>query len=165
MLVKLMWEGKYVTKALKIRLDVTPREERIINQNIGNAGFTWNRLLERVKYQKVKPTITNLNKIINELKREYPFLKKSESSSLQQVGRDITNAHEKHEKEGRGFPRFKSRKNPKNSYRIQCNNNNIRLNEKGTRIRIPKIGFVKFSTSKEYVQELKESKINHMTRI
>ncbi len=74
------------------------------------GAFIWNKLLVKIKYENVKPTQKNLNNILKELKNEYSFLEKSESSSRQQVYRDLIKAYNKHKKEGRGFPKFKSEK-------------------------------------------------------
>ena len=152
-----------VTEAVKIRLYPTDEQKKIINQNIGNRGFIWNKMLVKIKYENVKPTQKTLNNILKELRIEYPFLEKSESSSRQQVFMDLIKAYNKHKKEGAGFPKFKSEKNPNISFRIQANNNNIRLNERKNRIQIPKIGKIKFKTSKEYKQKIQESKINNIT--
>lgn len=154
---------KDVTESVKVRLYPTEEQKSKINQNIGNRGFIWNKMLGKIKYEKVKPTMKNLNKILKELKKEYSFLNKSESSSRQQVFIDLIHAYNKHKKEGFGFPKFKSRKNPNNSFRIQANKNNIRLNEQKNRIQVPTIGKVKFKTSKEHKQKIQESKINNMT--
>ena len=153
-----------VTEAVKIKLYPTREQKKKINQNIGNRGFIWNKMLGKIKYEKVKPTWKNLNQILKELKIEYPFLKKSESSSRQQVFIDLIKAYNKHKKEKNvGFPRFKSEENPNTSFRIEANNNNIRLNERKNRIQVPTIGKIKFKTSKENKQKIQESKINNMT--
>ena len=153
-----------VTEAVKIRLYLTYEQKKKINQNIGNRGFIWNKMLGKIKYENIKPTQKNLNKILNELKIEYPFLKKSESSSRQQVFIDLIKAYNKHKKEKNiGFPKFKSQKNPNMSFRIQANNNNIRLNERKNRIQVPTIGKIKFKTSEEHKQKIQESKINNIT--
>ena len=153
-----------VTEAVKIRLYLTDEQKKKINQNIGNRGFIWNKMLGKIKYENIKPTQKNLNKILNELKIEYPFLKKSESSSRQQVFIDLIKAYNKHKKEKNiGFPKFKSQKNPNMSFRIQANNNNIRLNERKNRIQVPTIGKIKFKTSEEHKQKIQESKINNIT--
>ena len=47
------------------------------------------------------------------------FLREGESTSQQQVFRDLVNAFNKFFKEGSGYPKFKSKKNPKQSFRIQ----------------------------------------------
>jgi len=76
--------GQDVTEAVKIRLYPTDEQKKIINQNIGNRGFIWNKMLLKIKYEKVKPTQKTLNNVLKELRIEYPFLEKSESSSRQQ---------------------------------------------------------------------------------
>ena len=154
---------KNVTKSIKVKLYPTNSQRKDIDQNIANRGFIWNRLLEKIKYENVKPTQKNLNAIVNELKKEYPFVIKSESSSRQQVYRDLIKAIQKHKKERAGYPRFKSQDNPNTSCRIQCNNNNIHLNKRQNRVKIPTIGYVKFKTSKENKKELSKSKINNIT--
>ena len=65
-----------VTDAVKIRLYPTDEQKKLINQNIGNRGFIWNKLLVKIKYENVKPTQKNLNNILKELKNEYSFLEK-----------------------------------------------------------------------------------------
>lgn len=153
-----------VTEAVRIRLYPTREQKKKINQNIGNRGFIWNKMLGKIKYENVKPTQKNLNKILNELKIEYSFLEKSESSSRQQVFIDLIKAYNKHKKEKNvGFPKFKSEENPNISFRIQANNNNIRLNGRKNRIQVPTIGKIKFKTSEEHKQKIQESKINNMT--
>ncbi len=79
-------------------------------------------MLGKIKNENVKPTQKNLNKILKQLKKEYPFLNKSESSSRQQGFIDLIKAYNKYKKEnGVGFPKFKSEKNPNISFRIQAN--------------------------------------------
>lgn len=152
-----------VTEAVKIRLYPTDEQKKKINQNIANRGFIWNKMLVKIKNENIKPTQKNLNNILKELKIKYPFLEKSESSGRQQVFIDLIKAYNKHKKEGKGFPKLKSEKNPNISFRIQANNNNIHLNERKNRIQIPTIGKIKFKTSKEYKQKIQESKINNIT--
>ena len=78
-----------VTEAIKIRLYPTDEQKKIINQNIGNRGFIWNKMLVKIKYENVKPTQKTLNNILKELRSGYPFLEKRESSSRQQVFMDL----------------------------------------------------------------------------
>lgn len=86
---------KVVNQGLKVRL--YPEGDMIvkINQNIGNARFTWNKLLENYQntykifklhgYSKLKCNLTTFNTMLKMLKEENDFLYLSESSSLQQV--------------------------------------------------------------------------------
>src|SRR5699024_2491893 len=95
-------------------------------QNIGNARFVWNQFLsiwnERYENNPTLPT----------LKREYTFLKLSDSTSLQQVSTDLVSAfkrlfmnkgHFKH-------PRFKGKHHARQPYTAKNVNNSIRY-EKG----------------------------------
>ena len=88
---------------------------------------------------------------IRGLRKAYDFLYLSESSSLQQVYRNLINAFNKFFNEGAGYPHFKSKKHHKQSFRIQ-NNNNIKI--KDNTIVLPKIGAIYYRTSKEYKQLL-----------
>ena len=159
-----------VNKGLKLELLPDESMIRVLEQNIGNARFVWNNILgtylklyELFKFHgyPLSPTINNLNAILKMLKKENSFLYDGESTSQQQVYRDLNKAFNKFFKEGRGFPKFKSKKNTKQSFRIQKNGNNIRITNR--RIRLAKLGYVRYHTSSEYKKLLKNSKINNVT--
>ena len=161
---------KCVNQGLKVRL--YPDEDMMIkiNQNIGNSRFTWNKLLEGYKetyklfkfhgYSKLKCNMTTFNAMLNMLKKEHDFLYLSESSSLQQVYRDLIQAYNKFFNGESDYPRFKSKKHDKKSFRIQ-NNGNIKI--KDNIIILPKLGGVYYRTSKKYREKLKKVKINNVT--
>ena len=69
--------------------------------------------------------------MLNMLKKEYPFLYESESSSLQQVYRDLIQAFTRFFNGQSNYPKIKNKKNPKQSFRIQ-NNSNIKITNKTT---------------------------------
>ena len=52
------------------------------------------------------------------LKQEYPFLREGESTSQQQVFRDLNKAFTKFFNKKAGYPRFKSKKNPGMSFLV-----------------------------------------------
>ncbi|MBQ6350892.1 MAG: transposase [Methanobrevibacter sp.] len=161
---------KCVNLGLKVRL--YPDEDIMskINQNIGNSRFTWNKLLECYQetyklfkfhgYTKLKCNMTTFNAMLNMLKKEHYFLYLSESSSLQQVYRDLMHAYNKFFSGEGGYPRFKSKKHDKQSFRIQ-NNGNIKIND--NTIVLPKLGKIYYRTSKKYHEKLKNVKINNVT--
>ena len=163
---------KVVNNGLEVRLYPKSDMVNVFNQNIGNARFVWNHLLDEYTmtyclfiqhgYTKLKCNMTTFNAMLNMLKKEHSFLGLSESSSLQQVYRDLINAFNKFFKEGSGYPRFKRKSNSKQSFRIQ-NNKNIRIH--GNQIVLPKIGPVYFRTSRQYKQILNnpDTKINNVT--
>ena len=161
---------KCVNLGLKVRLYPDGDMMIKINQNIGNSRFTWNKLLEYYKetyklfkfhgYSKLKCNMTTFNAMLNMLKKEHDFLYLSESSSLQQVYRDLIHAYNKFFNGESYYPRFKSKKHDKKAFRIQ-NNGNIKI--KDNIIILPKLGEVYYRTSKKYREKLKKVKINNVT--
>ena len=163
---------KVVNKGLEVRLYPKRDMVDVFNQNIGNARFVWNHLLDEYQktyslfkqhgYTKLKCNMTTFNALLKMLKKEYSFLGLSESSSLQQAYRDLIKAFNKFFKKGSGYPRFKTKSNHKQSFRIQ-NNHNIRIQD--NQIVFPKIGHAYFRTSKEYKKILNkpDTKINNVT--
>lgn len=159
-----------VNLGLKVRL--YPEEDMItrINQSIGNARFTWNKLLENYKetyklfklhgYSKLKCNMTTFNTMLTMLKKEHDFLYLSESSCLQQVYRDLINAFNNFFSGEAGYPRFKSKNHDKKAFRIQ-NNGNIKIQDNV--IILPVLGSVHYRTSDKYREKLKTTKINNVT--
>ena len=70
--------------------------------------------------------MTTFNTMLNMLKKEHDFLYLNESSSLQQVYRDLIHAYNKFFNGESDYPRFKSKKHDKKTFRIQ-NNGNIKI--------------------------------------
>ena len=159
-----------VNEGLKVKLYPDKVMKDKFNQSLGNARFVWNNLLTEYQktfelfkqhgYTKLKCNQTTFNTMLTMLKKQYPFLNESESSTLQQVYRDLIRSFNGFFKNISNYPRFKSKKNPKNGFRIQ-NNNNIKITS--NTIVLPKLGKVHYRTSPQYKQLLKESKINNVT--
>ena len=162
-----------VNKGLRIRIYPNQDMMQKIEQCIGNARFVWNRLLQMYNetyqlfkdhgYTRLQCNMSTFNTMLGMLKIEYDFLKLSESTSLQQVFRDLINAFNKFFKEGAGYPCRKTKRNPKQSFRIQNNKKKNTININGKIIHLPKLGDVKFRTSKEYMELLNTSVINNVT--
>ena len=162
-----------VNKGLRIRIYPNLDMRQKIEQNIGNARFVWNQLRQMYNetyrmfkdhgYTRLQCNMNTFNTMLNMLKKEYSFLGLSESTSLQQVFRDLLHAFNKFFKYGAGYPRRKTKRNPKQSFRIQNNKktNSIRVN--GRYFHLPKLGDVKFRTSDEYMGLLNDSVINNVT--
>ena len=85
--------------------------------------------------------------MLTKLKKEFPWLKESDSTSLQTTLKDLDSAYQKFFKEKKGYPKFKSKKNPVQSYTSKCNNSSIRIVD--NIIKLPKLGLVKFAKSRE----------------
>ena len=128
-----------VNKSLKVEILPDENMINVLNQNIGNSRFIWNNMLSRYNYLyglfsshgcPLNPNIKNLNAILKMLKQEYSFLREGESTSQQQVFRDLNKAFTRFFKGESAYPKYKSKKHSKQSFRIQKNGNNIRQREK-----------------------------------
>ena len=113
-----------VNKGLRIK--ILPDEDMVdvLEQNMGNSRFIWNNILGRYNelYKlfrfhgcPLNPNINNLNAILKMQKQEYGFLREGESTSQQQVFRDLNKAFTNFFRGNACYPMFKSKKNPKQS--------------------------------------------------
>jgi putative transposase len=94
-----------------------------------------------------------LDKLLPTLKCEYHFLKNAESTSLQNTNQDLVEAYKKFFREHKGFPKFKSRKFPKQSYQSKMGISKASTNY----LKLPKIGVVKTKG------QIPDCKINRVT--
>ena len=133
-------------KGIKVKIYPNQNQIQFIEQNIGNARFVWNQMLGmwNMRYQNNPnlPTLGkyDLNRLLPILKKEYDFLKESESTSLQFVCETLHGSFVEFFKKTRRHPRFKSKKIATASFTVK-NNKNIEL--KKNAIKLPKIGWVK----------------------
>ena len=78
---------------------------------------------------------------MKQLKSELKWLKEADSTALQSSLKDLDMAYQKFFKEHSGFPKFKSKKTHRFSYKSKCVNGNIQYC--GKYIKLPKLGKVK----------------------
>ena len=134
------------------KLKLYPNKSQLeqLDLMFGNDRFVWNQMLammnKRYENNKHLPFLGKfkLNYLLKPLKLEYPFLKQSDSSSLQVVNEFLTQAWQNffNDKTGRvGKPKFHSRKYLRQSY---TGKSTIKVAEKHY-LRIPKLGYVKSS--------------------
>lgn len=132
-------------KAYRFRIYPTKKQKEIIAKTFGCCRFVYNYYLDaRIKlYEESKETLT-YNKCCNnltQLKKELEWLKEVDSTALQSSLKDLDMAYQNFFKKHSGYPKFKSKKTHRFSYRCKCVNNNITyLNNK---IKLPKLGCVK----------------------
>ena len=90
-------------------------------------------------------------------KEDFSFLKEVDSISLQQTRIDLktsyANFFRKIKSKQKTSLRFKSKHNPKHSYRTMNISNSIRVED--NKIKLPKLGFVKFKKSREVSGKIK----------
>jgi len=159
---------KTILRAYKYRLYPNKKQQELINKTIGCCRFVYNYYLnKKIELYKVEQKSMSYNACANDLKylkKEKEWLKEVDSISLQQSLKDLDVAYqnffrrvENGDKQV-GFPKFKSKKNPKQSYRTQNVNNNISID--GNKIKLPKLGLIRFANSRSFDGKIKNCTIS-----
>lgn len=132
-------------KAYKYRIYPNKIQKELIAKTFGCCRFVYNTYLaKRIKiYRENKETFSYVQcaNDMKQLKSELKWLKEVDSTALQSSLRDLDFAYKKFFKEHVGFPKFKSKKTHRFSYKTKCVNNNIQYC--GNHIKLPKLGMVK----------------------
>lgn len=132
-------------KAYKYRIYPNNKQKEIIAKTFGCCRFVYNKYLaKRIEfYEKNKETFSYVQcaNDMTKLKSELDWLKEVDSTALQSSLKDLDSAYQKFFKEHTGYPKFKSKKTHRYSYKSKCTNGNIRYC--GKHIKLPKLGMVK----------------------
>lgn len=144
-------------RAFKVELKTNNNQASMLCQALGNARFSYNWALEIKKKafeSKIKiPNNIDLHRQINVLKKtDYPFLYLSSKTCVQNALRDCDKAFQnfftrckKKVKGKKGFPKFKSKKNEKQSFRLDG-----AISVESDCIKLPRIGKLKLA-EKDYI--------------
>lgn len=137
-------------KGVKLRLYPTQTQAKQLWQLFGNGRFVWNQMLAMAKsrYQN-NPSSQfvneyGMNNLLKQLKKEYPFLKASDATSLQIVNHNLAQSFSRLFKHQGGQPRFKSRRSTKKSYTGRFSASAKVVIAK-RRVKLPKLGSIKTS--------------------
>ena len=134
-------------KGIKLRLYPNKHQQNQLLQMFGNDRFVWNQMLEMAKARyKNNPssrflTGFDMNNLLPRLKQEYPFLKESDSKSLQVSNQNLAQAFKMLFKHQGGYPRFKSRHSTKQSYTGKSTCHTLAKR----RVQLPKLGSIRTS--------------------
>ena len=127
-------------KAIKIRIYPNDIQQDYINKMLGTCRFVYNNCLAyKIKeYNENKKSISfgELGKYLVLLKNEYEWIKDSHSKVLQQTLINLEGSYKSFFKNGNGFPKFKSKKDNKQSCRFPID---AIIGIKGNRINMTKI--------------------------
>ena len=167
-----------VNKAYKFRIYPNKRQTELINKTIGCSRFVFNFLLGKqkdkdaywyiceelvqngqLKVNNWKGKFLNKNetvKSVKELKKQYLFLKEVDSIALQKSAENLADSFNRYYKKQNNYPRFKSKKNPVQSYTTKyvhtSSGGNIALIN--NHIKLPKLGLVHFAKSREVEERI-----------
>ncbi len=132
-------------KAYEYRIYPNKKQKEIISKTFGCCRFVYNKYLaKRIEmYKDNKETFSYVQcaNDMKKLKSELEWLKEVDSIALQSSLKDLDYAYKKFFKEHSGFPKFKSKKTHRFSYKTKCVNGNIEYKNK--HIKLPKLGMVK----------------------
>ena len=137
----------------KFRIYPNTEQQTLIQKTFGCARFVYNHFLaQRIAEYKTtgkSPTRFQQDKSLTALKQEIEWLQEPDKCALQNALKDLDTAYKnffRTVKSGgkTGFPRFKSKRNRRKSYKT---NSNIAIFN--SYVRLPKLGLVKCRISKE----------------
>jgi len=146
-----------ILRAYKVQLDVNNKQQTLLLQHIGCARWAYNWALAKKKEQFDKkekiPNAIELHRELNKLKQsEIPWMYQSSKTSPQNALRDCDKAFQnffarckKKVKGKKGFPKFKSKKNEKQSFRLDG-----AISVESDCIKLPRIGKLKLA-EKDYI--------------
>ena len=132
-------------KAYKYRIYPNKKQREIITKTFGCCRFIYNTYLakriEMYEKNKEKFSYVQCANDMKKLKSDLEWLKEIDSTALQSSLKDLDMAYQKFFKEHTGYPKFKSKKTHKFSYKSKRVGGNIQYCNKY--IKLPKLGMVK----------------------
>ncbi|KWX75906.1 transposase [Paenibacillus riograndensis] len=140
-----------VNKAFKFRIYPNPEQEVLIVKTIGCCRYVFNHFLAKWNdtFETTGKGLTYLScsSELPNLKKGLPWLKEVDSIAIQSSVKNLADAFTRFFKKQNDAPRFKSKKNKVQAYTTKHTNGNISVN--GNRIKLPKLGLVRFAKSRE----------------
>lgn len=144
----------------KFRIYPNTEQQTLIQKTFGCLRFVYNHFLHLRKetYEAHKKTLNYVktSAMLTQLKKEIPWLKEVDSIPLQESLRDLDFAYQnffRRVKSGEkpGFPRFKSKRDRRKSYKTKqhVTNGKPTIWVDSAHVRLPKLGPVKCCVSKE----------------
>ena len=131
-------------QAYKYRLYPSRGQVPHLMQHIHACRFVYNHSLEQkiraYEQDGRKLSCFDLNNRLPALKEEHPWLNEVNSQSLQSANKNLDAAFTRFFREKKGFPRFKSKKNPVQSFQVP---QHYAVDFGRHRIKLPKIGEIK----------------------
>ena len=117
----------YMLKSIKIQIYPDSVQKEFISKQLGCCRFIYNKLLDYKKTQyeqnKQSVSLSQLGKYLTNLKKqdEYLFLNDVYARCLNQTMMDLIKAYDNFFKQHNGYPKFKSKKDTKQSCRFPIN--------------------------------------------
>ena len=155
-------------KSYKYRIYPSKQQEQLIQNTFGCCRFVYNQILayKRNKYEneKIKLSRIDCNNWKNRvLKKEYSWLNDVDKCALDNAVINVDFAYQKFFKEHAGYPKFKSKKDNKKSYKTDCmysGRPSIEVSFENNKIKLPKLKWVKAKVHREFEGKIKSATIS-----
>lgn len=149
-------------RAVKYRMYPTKEQANLIDRTIGCARLVYNLMLETriASYQSRfgMPDAQAKDPLPTPrlYKDDYPFLRDVDSMALCNAQMHLDKAYRSFFTNPKtGFPKYKSKHRSRQTYTTNCIRNNIRFENGGTRLRLPKVGPVRVRQHKRIPDDWK----------
>lgn len=148
--------GEKMEYSYKFRIYPNREQQTLIQKTFGCARYVYNYFLaQRIAEYKTTgkaPTRFQQDKELTSMKKELSWLCEVDATALQSSVQTLDVAYQNffHRVKGgerHGYPKFKSKKNRRRSYKSKCVGTNIKVLNKA--IQLPKLGLVKCRVSKD----------------
>ena len=154
-------------KAYKYRLYPNIQQREQIQKTFGCCRFVYNQTLTYRKdlYETKKESMSKIdcNNYVNHvLKKEYDWLKEVDKFTLTNSVYNMDSAYQKFFKEHSGYPKFKSKRDHKKSYKTNFANNNIEVSFENNKIKLPKLKWIKAKVHREFTGKIKSTTISQV---
>ena len=135
-------------KSYKFRLYPNNNQEVLLQKTFGCVRFVYNQCLayriDKYNNENISLSKFDINNYKNQvLKKEYTWLKEVDKFALDNAIINLDSAYQKFFKEHSGFPKFKSKKVNKKSYKTNFTNGNIEVDFCSRKIKLPKLKWIK----------------------
>lgn len=155
---------KTINKTYKLRIYPNKQQSQLIDKTIGSSRFVYNRFLnERIELYTNTKEYSSYFKDCSKLRQlkkmeEFNWLKDYDKFSLESSLKDLDNAYQNFFREvkkgnsNQGFPKFKSKKTARLSYRTTFTNNgsgNNNIEIKDNKIKLPKLKWIRFRDGRD----------------
>lgn len=156
-------ETKTIIKGYKYRIYPTKEQEIQLAKTFGCCRFVYNQLLakkiELYKTEQKSLSKTDCNNYCNQVlkkQEEYKWLKEVDKFALTNSIYNLDKAYQNFFREikkgnkNQGFPKFKSKKDNRQSYTTNFTNDNIKVNFKNNKVQLPKLKWIKCKVHREF---------------
>ena len=157
-------------KAYKYRLYPNKEQKEQISKTFGCCRFVYNQMLAKriddYKQENKSMSKIDMNNYCNRvMKKEFEWLKEVDKCALTNSIYNLDEAYRNFfrrvkQGQGIGFPKFKSKKNRRNSYKTNFSNGNIKVDFTNNKIQLPKLKWIKAKVHREFVGKIKSATIS-----